>query len=137
MKKPVKKQVSVADATKKTVKKVPSPKKAPSPKKGPAAKPAAAPAPAVKAAKAQKKKKEEEEEEEDGGEDDFLLPGQTKQTPDESDPLRIFYESLYRQRPGSKMAEDYCLQHGLLSEEKAQEVLNRLSGKSATTKARK
>ncbi len=50
---------------------------------------------------------------------DFDLPGQTKATPEENDPLRIFYESLYNQKPSSKMAEQYCLEHGLLSLEKA------------------
>jgi hypothetical protein len=72
------------------------------------------PAKAGKAAK-----KQEEEDEEEGGQDDFDLPGQTKATPEENDPLRIFYESLYRQKPTSKMAETYCLEHGIMPLEKA------------------
>ena len=115
MKKPVKKQVTAADANKRTKPKAAvSPKKAAavSPKKVAVAKTVAKNVSPVKtAAKAapKKKKKEEDDEEEMENGDDFLLPGQTKATPDESDPLRIFYESLYKQRPGSKMAEEYCL----------------------------
>jgi hypothetical protein len=54
------------------------------------------------------------------------MPGQIKATPEDNDPLRIFYESLYRQKPTSKMAETYCLEHGLLPLEKAQEVYDRI-----------
>ena len=54
------------------------------------------------------------------------MPGQTKATPEENEPLRIFYESLNRQKPTSKMAEQFCLEHGLLPLEKAQEVYDRI-----------
>jgi hypothetical protein len=39
--------------------------------------------------------KKQEEEESDDEEQDFDMPGQTKATPEENDPLRIFYETLY------------------------------------------
>ena len=66
----------------------------PQPKKSPAK----APAKPVKSspAKAAKTRKLEEEEEDEGGADDYDMPGQTKATPEENEPLRIFYESLYR-----------------------------------------
>ena len=38
----------------------------------------------------------------------------TKPTPPEKDPLRIFYTSLLKQNPQSKMARDWCKRHGLL-----------------------
>jgi hypothetical protein len=69
---------------------------------------------------------DEDADEDEGGADDYDMPGQTKATPEENEPLRIFYESLYRQKPTSKMAEQYCLDHGLLPLERAQEVYDRI-----------
>ena len=49
----------------------------------------------------------------------FELPGQTKDlNMDASDSaaLKIFYESLYKQKPESEMAQKFLLQHGLLEE---------------------
>jgi hypothetical protein len=49
--------------------------------------------------------------------------------------LRIFYESLYNVKgAASSMAEKYCLEHGLLTEEKAQEVLDRGQKKGGVMK---
>ena len=46
----------------------------------------------------------------------YALPGQTRDPPDEGDPLRKFYVSLLEQRPGSAMARKWCMQVGLLDE---------------------
>ena len=45
------------------------------------------------------------------------MTGQKYQTPEEGDSLRIFYESLLRQRPESKLAEKWILEHGLCTSE--------------------
>ena len=41
------------------------------------------------------------------------MPGQRFTTPEEGDSLRIFYESLRKQRPESKLAQRWILEHGL------------------------
>ena len=45
---------------------------------------------------------------------EFPKDGQTKHTPGLSDPLRKFYTSLLSQKPDSKMAIKWCMEHGLL-----------------------
>ena len=42
-------------------------------------------------------------------------PGQKFDVPEEGDGARIFYESLREQKPASKMAEKWCLEHGLVN----------------------
>jgi len=55
------------------------------------------------------------------------MPGQRYPTPEEGDSLRIFYESLYRQRPESRLAEKWLLEHGLYeSYDKAKAILTKL-----------
>ncbi|CAI5468809.1 unnamed protein product [Closterium sp. Yama58-4] len=65
----------------------------------------------------------------------FDLPGQLREPPEENEPLRIFYESLYNQRPDSEMAQIWMMEHGLLDEDEARRVLvikqKRGSGRSA------
>lgn len=51
---------------------------------------------------------------------EYDLPGQTRETPDENDPLRKFYTTLLDQRPDSQMAKKWCVQHGLLPREQAE-----------------
>ncbi|KAK9917250.1 hypothetical protein WJX75_002354 [Coccomyxa subellipsoidea] len=51
----------------------------------------------------------------------FDMPGQTRETPDEADPLRKFYTSLKEQRPDSAIAKKWLLQTGLLPLEEAEE----------------
>ncbi|KAH7433330.1 hypothetical protein KP509_07G064100 [Ceratopteris richardii] len=55
----------------------------------------------------------------------YELPGQKHDPPEERDPLRIFYESLYRQNPKSEMAQIWMMEHGLLSPEAAKKALER------------
>ena len=63
------------------------------------------------------------------------MPGQIRETPEDNDPLRIFYESLYNVKgAASPMAEKYCLEHGLLTEEKAQEIVDRSQKKGGVMK---
>ena len=50
----------------------------------------------------------------------YDLPGQIRDTPDESDPTRKFYASLLEQRPDSAMALKYCVQSGLCPREQAE-----------------
>lgn len=52
--------------------------------------------------------------------------GQKHETPDENDGSRLFYTSLLRQKPASKMALQYCLEHGLLSEDQAKQAVKKL-----------
>ena len=47
--------------------------------------------------------------------------------PDENDGTRIFYESLHRQKPNSKMAKRWCLEYGLLPEAEAKKVVKLLA----------
>ena len=55
------------------------------------------------------------------------MPGQKFPTPKEGDSLRIFYETLHKQRPESKLAERWILEHGLcLSLEEATKLHKRL-----------
>lgn len=49
-------------------------------------------------------------------------PGQKKDTPPPSDPLYKFYTSLYKQNKNSKMAMQWCLEHGVFTPKKAAEV---------------
>jgi len=58
----------------------------------------------------------------------FDLPGQTRETPDELDPLRKFYSSLRLQRPESPMAAKWLCMHGLLSQEEAEEYVASTKG---------
>jgi len=68
----------------------------------------------------------------------YEMPGQKKDTPHELDGGRIFYESLRKQIPTSKMAEEYLLRHGLLPKEEAEKVVERMEEakikKSGSTK---
>lgn len=59
----------------------------------------------------------------------FNLPGQRHEPPEERDGLRIFYESLYRQRPESEMAQIWMMEHGMLEHDEAQQVLDRMRQK--------
>lgn len=49
-------------------------------------------------------------------------PGQKYPEPSLDDPTRAFYETLYEQKSESPMAQKYCLEYGLLSEDVAQTI---------------
>lgn len=57
---------------------------------------------------------------------EFDMPGQTRDTPSEADPLHKFYTSLRQQRPDSEMAKKWCLIHGLLDMEEAEQLVAEL-----------
>mmetsp|Transcript_13186 Transcript_13186/g.33207 ORF Transcript_13186/g.33207 Transcript_13186/m.33207 type:complete len:109 (+) Transcript_13186:141-467(+) len=52
-----------------------------------------------------------------------LKPGQKYPTPTPGFGDRVFYESLLKQRQDSEMAQDWCLNHGILSHKKAGKLL--------------
>ena len=58
--------------------------------------------------------------------------GQKRDTPDETDSLRKFYQSLRAQKPESEMAETWLMEHGLLPEEEQKKAHRK--GKSAPAK---
>ncbi|CAH9096981.1 unnamed protein product [Cuscuta epithymum] len=60
----------------------------------------------------------------------YDLPGQKRDPPEEGDPLRIFYESLYKQLPESDMATIWMMESGLLPKEKAAQVFEKRQKKS-------
>eukprot|EP00878_Enallax_costatus_P035694 GHUV01039892.1.p1 GENE.GHUV01039892.1~~GHUV01039892.1.p1 ORF type:complete len:174 (+),score=96.85 GHUV01039892.1:329-850(+) len=65
---------------------------------------------------------------------EFDLPGQTRETPDETDPLRKFYTSLLQEKPDSFMARKWCVMHGLLDREDAEEFIKQnKAGKAGAT----
>ncbi|KAJ4950832.1 hypothetical protein NE237_027664 [Protea cynaroides] len=55
----------------------------------------------------------------------YTLAGQKYDPPEEREPLRIFYESLWKQIPSSEMAEFWMMEHGLLSPERAKKTHER------------
>jgi hypothetical protein len=52
--------------------------------------------------------------------------GQKKPTPPPADATRVFYESLYRQNPQSKMGLIWCIQHGVLDDSELKQALKKL-----------
>ncbi|CAK0760227.1 hypothetical protein CVIRNUC_002754 [Coccomyxa viridis] len=65
----------------------------------------------------------------------YELPGQTKDTPPEVDPLRKFYMSLREQRPDSAIAAKWLLQVGLLPLEEAKVEAAKLKNLRSPVKA--
>lgn len=59
----------------------------------------------------------EENKEEDEFEE-YVLPGQRYSTPPQGDSQRAFYESLLEQKPDSLMALKWCVEYGVLDQEK-------------------
>jgi len=53
----------------------------------------------------------------------FKKPGQKKKTPAKGDSLRIFYTSLLKQNPNSRMARQWLVDYGCLSVAKADKML--------------
>lgn len=64
----------------------------------------------------------------------YSLTGQKHDPPEERDPLRIFYESLYQQIPTSEMATIWMMEHGLLPPEKAKKAYERKQRKQQQQK---
>ena len=69
------------------------------------------------------------------GED--FKPGQTKELDEnaaDTEALTIFYETLYQQKPESKMAAEFLLKHGLLPHDEAEKLFKKL-GKTGASKS--
>lgn len=64
----------------------------------------------------------------------YDLPGQKRDPPEERDPLRIFYETLYEQVPNSDMAAIWMMESGLLPKEEAKKVFERKQRKAQLQK---
>lgn len=83
-----------------------------------------------KAPKTPKPKPTENTKKKEKPEKDFIKkPGQKYPEPSIDDPSRAFYESLYSQKPESQMAEKWCLEHGLLSEEESKKLAEKYKRK--------
>ncbi|KAB2030949.1 hypothetical protein ES319_D05G269200v1 [Gossypium barbadense] len=55
----------------------------------------------------------------------YDLPGQKRDPPEERDPLRIFYETMYQQIPHSEMAQFWMMESGLLPLAEAKKVFEK------------
>lgn len=100
--------------------------------KSPSKSPRASRKSATKAAKARAiPAKRVRKEKEDEPTRRFEKKGQRRETPPDTDPARLFYQSLYEQKLAngkrSAMAESWMLRHGLLEDRVAEEVLSRLN----------
>uniref|UniRef100_A0A803NLY1 Uncharacterized protein n=1 Tax=Cannabis sativa TaxID=3483 RepID=A0A803NLY1_CANSA len=60
----------------------------------------------------------------------YDLPGQKRDPPEERDPLRIFYETLFKQNPNSEMALFWMMESGLLSKEEAKKAFEKKQNKT-------
>jgi len=69
-----------------------------------------------------------------GSKSKYDMPGQKKPTPSELNGARIFYESLWKQNPESKMAKEYLLKFGLLPYELALTLVEEQRKLKAKTK---
>eukprot|EP01024_Parvocaulis_polyphysoides_P017712 TRINITY_DN17818_c1_g1_i2.p2 TRINITY_DN17818_c1_g1~~TRINITY_DN17818_c1_g1_i2.p2 ORF type:complete len:187 (+),score=36.32 TRINITY_DN17818_c1_g1_i2:172-732(+) len=72
----------------------------------------------------------------------YDLPGQTKETPSENNPERVFYTTCLEQRPESHMSKKWCLTHGLLPEDQIENFLqeeakHKPSAKTPTSRVKK
>ncbi|KAK9136468.1 hypothetical protein Syun_015798 [Stephania yunnanensis] len=90
----------------------------------------------VKVKKKMKKKEEESGVAKKREKKVFDLPGQKRDPPEERDPLRIFYESLYQQVPTSEMAAFWMMESGLLPLEVAKKVYEKKQKKNQQLKLR-
>ena len=64
-----------------------------------------------------------------------LKPGQKYATPTPGFGDRVFYETLFRQRPDSFMAQEWCVNYGVLPSEEAAKLYKVLLKRKAKEKA--
>ncbi|KAF8022688.1 hypothetical protein BT93_F0262 [Corymbia citriodora subsp. variegata] len=79
-------------------------------------------------------KKEEKVEEDDDDDDKPITRKLASVKVDKRDPLRIFYESLYKQIPRSEMAQFWMMESGLLPKDEAKKVFDKKQRKSQAQK---
>lgn len=61
--------------------------------------------------------------------------GQKHPTPTPGNGDRVFYETLYRQRPESEMAQEWCVNYGVLPEEEAAKLYKKIQKRKAAAKS--
>jgi hypothetical protein len=61
--------------------------------------------------------------------------GQKHPTPTPGNGDRVFYETLYNQRPDSEMAQEWCVNYGVLSEEDAAKIYKKILKRKAAAKS--
>ena len=61
----------------------------------------------------------------------FNKPGQRYATPSPGNGERVFYESLFEQKPDSEMAQEYVVSYGVLDEKQAAEVYAAIMARKA------
>lgn len=61
--------------------------------------------------------------------------GQKHPTPTPGNGDRVFYETLYRQRPDSEMAQEWCVNYGVLPEEEAAKLYKKIMKRKAAVKS--
>eukprot|EP00984_Skeletonema_dohrnii_P013295 scaffold5491_cov107-Skeletonema_dohrnii-CCMP3373.AAC.3 len=61
--------------------------------------------------------------------------GQKHPTPTPGNGDRVFYETLYNQRPESEMAQEWCVSYGVLSEEDAAKIYKKILKRKAAAKS--
>jgi hypothetical protein len=60
--------------------------------------------------------------------------GQKHPTPTPGNGDRVFYETLFQQRPDSEMAQQWCVDYGVLSEEEAAKIHKKIMKRKAAAK---
>jgi len=76
-------------------------------------------------------KEEVEEEMVQIGDIASLKPGQKKPTPAPANGDRVFYETLLEQIPESEMAQDWCLEYGVLTDKEAAKLYAKVQKRKA------
>ncbi|KAL7492487.1 hypothetical protein ACHAWT_001643 [Skeletonema menzelii] len=61
--------------------------------------------------------------------------GQKHPTPTPGNGDRVFYETLYNQRPDSEMAQEWCVSYGVLSDEDAAKLHKKILKRKAAAKS--
>ena len=61
--------------------------------------------------------------------------GQKHPTPTPGNGDRVFYETLYNQRPDSEMAQEWCVAYGVLSDEDAAKLHKKILKRKADAKS--
>ncbi len=61
----------------------------------------------------------------------FNKPGQRYSTPAPGNGERVFYESLFEQKPDSEMAQEYVVAYGILDDKQAADVYAAITARKA------
>mmetsp|Transcript_9009 Transcript_9009/g.11967 ORF Transcript_9009/g.11967 Transcript_9009/m.11967 type:complete len:164 (+) Transcript_9009:75-566(+) len=83
-----------------------------------------------------KVKKEEDKDEENVNiilDDDEIKPGQRYPTPTPGEGTRVYYESLFHQNPRSELAQEWCVNYGILEWKLAWKVYKKICERKGIT----